>query len=195
MWSMTSLFLWGEIDPDHDVVPTKWALFWFVSFSSDWLPVDEVLYPRYHIYSSLSLKLNKMKSRPIKNTRTIYPKKGRVQSRGLWRVRLAHHPLSSSSSSSSTSSSGCSAMAEDSFVLKLLRISRVCRGGQRGLTQPDQNRTAFCHQMCRAFTCCSLFDPFCFCFRRPSYGFRPSRYSATASLDGFFSKGERDVRY
>lgn len=42
--------------------------------------------------------------------------------------------------------------------------------------------------MCRYFTCCSLFDPFCFCFRRPSYCFRPSRYSATASLDGFFSR-------
>lgn len=39
-------------------------------------------------------------------------------------------------------------------------------------------------------TCCSLLDPFCFRFRRPSYCFRPSRYSATASLDGCFSGGE-----
>lgn len=41
------------------------------------------------------------------------------------------------------------------------------------------------------FTCSSLLDPFfCFCFRSSSYFFRPSRYSATASLDGFFSTGE-----
>lgn len=148
---------------------------------------------------SASNWVNKVKSRPIKYTATLYlKKKGRVQFRGPWCVRLAHHPLSLSSSSSSDSSSGCSAMAEDSFVLKLLRISRVCRRGQRWLTQSDQKCTASCHQVCRVLpyvTCCSLLEPFCFCFRRPSYCFRPSRYSATASLDGFFSRGEKASCY
>lgn len=62
----------------------------------------------------------------------------------------------------------------------------------------NEKRTASCHQVGRVlpyFTCCSLLDPFCFCFRRPSYCFRPSRYSATASLDGFFSRGEKALRY
>lgn len=100
---------------------------------------------------------------------------------------LAHHPLSLSSSSSSTSSSGASAMAEVSFVLKLLRRARVCRGGQRWLTWRNKTPTSLLKWR---VTCCSLLDPFCFCFRRPSYCFRPSRYSTTASLDGCFSGGE-----
>lgn len=39
-------------------------------------------------------------------------------------------------------------------------------------------------------TCCSRVEPFFnFCFLRSSYFFRPSRYSATASLEGFLSPG------
>ena len=41
---------------------------------------------------------------------------------------------------------------------------------------------------CSCFTWASLVEPFfSFCFLSSSYFFRPSRYSATASLDGFLS--------
>lgn len=172
------------------------ATFWFVSFLCSWLPWMKVctLDATSNLLSA-SYGVKQVTFRPIKYMRTFYLKEGRVQLRGVWCLRLSHHPLSlSSSSSSSTSSSGCSAMAVDSFVLKLLRIARVCRRGQRWLPQREESRTASRHQAFCAlpyFTCCSLFDPFCFRFRRPSYGFRPSRYSATASLDGFFSRGEK----
>lgn len=81
-------------------------------------------------------------------------------------------------------------MAEVSFVLKLLRRAKVCQRGQKWLTRRNKTPTASWNDVLRYFTCCSLLEPFCFCFRRPSYCFRPSRYSATASLDGFFSRGE-----
>lgn len=43
----------------------------------------------------------------------------------------------------------------------------------------------------RVLTCSSLLEPFfSFCFLRSSYFFRPSRYSATASLVGFLLSPE-----
>lgn len=88
-------------------------------------------------------------------------------------------------------------MAEDSFVLKRLRRASVCREDPGQLTEynktqplPDVGRGG--RHVWSYFTCSSLLEPFFrFCFLSSSYFLRPSRYSATASLGGILSTGER----
>lgn len=111
-------------------------------------------------------------------------------------LRLTDHPLSSSSSSSSTSSSGASVMAEDNLDLNLLRRARVYQENRHSLNSIQYKLSPVgllidLNHTCSCFTWASLVLPFfSSCFLSSSYFFRPSRYSATASLDGFFSSAE-----